>query len=294
MTALNLLALVGSDRAFDGRERSSEFGSAVAICFDPLTALQRDDGSWDVPEASDPSLMQAWACLAFAELVACGPPERYKAAAAAALTALVRMQQADGSWRMAAGCAIDHATVTGWAALALMSATDSGLPVDARALGRAIGFLRSPLDSAVRADTTDRVRLAAIRCAVVGAHQRMLMRLGPIPTGLGVDEETRRCLIDNPPTIAEDATRVDLNAWLLGFIGAWNDLETDSRIWDAWHPTIATCVVHAPAAGCVRGSFDPVGPWSKEGGRCWSTVMAQLVLLHYYRFPRAFGARRGW
>jgi len=36
-----------------------------------------------------------------------------------------------------------------------------------------------------------------------------------------------------------------------------------------------------------RGSWDPVGPWGREGGRVYSTATMALCLQVYYRYQRA-------
>jgi hypothetical protein len=35
-----------------------------------------------------------------------------------------------------------------------------------------------------------------------------------------------------------------------------------------------------------RGSWDPVDPWAKDGGRLYSTAINTLTLETYYRYPR--------
>ncbi len=36
--------------------------------------------------------------------------------------------------------------------------------------------------------------------------------------------------------------------------------------------------------GCRRGSWDPTGRWSPQGGRVYSTALAVLTLEVYYRY----------
>ena len=45
-------------------------------------------------------------------------------------------------------------------------------------------------------------------------------------------------------------------------------------------------VDHQRKDGCARGSWDPVGPWGREGGRVYSTALCTMCLEVYYRYPR--------
>jgi hypothetical protein len=42
---------------------------------------------------------------------------------------------------------------------------------------------------------------------------------------------------------------------------------------------------------CRRGSWDPVDPWSADGGRVYATAVNTLCLEIYYRYERVFGVR---
>ena len=43
--------------------------------------------------------------------------------------------------------------------------------------------------------------------------------------------------------------------------------------------------------GCARGSWDPVGPWGRDGGRVYSTALMTLCFEVYYRYGKVFGTK---
>ena len=62
--------------------------------------------------------------------------------------------------------------------------------------------------------------------------------------------------------------------------------------WKRWNDVVRDTLVDRQCGedeGCRRGSWDPTGRWSPEGGRVYSTALAVLTLEVYYRYqsPRA-------
>ena len=43
--------------------------------------------------------------------------------------------------------------------------------------------------------------------------------------------------------------------------------------------------------GDQRGSWDPIGPWGREGGRVYSTATMVMCMEVYYRYARVFGTK---
>ncbi len=62
--------------------------------------------------------------------------------------------------------------------------------------------------------------------------------------------------------------------------------------WAAWNQAMRTAVLYTQRVakdspnGCEIGSWDPVGEWSRAGGRVYATAMGALTLEVYWRFKR--------
>ena len=57
--------------------------------------------------------------------------------------------------------------------------------------------------------------------------------------------------------------------------------------WKRWNDVVRDTLVDRQCGedeGCRRGSWDPLGRWSPEGGRVYSTALAVLTLEVYYRY----------
>ncbi len=61
--------------------------------------------------------------------------------------------------------------------------------------------------------------------------------------------------------------------------------------WRKWRAAIKETVIdHQRKDGAFRGSWDPAGPWGREGGRVYSTSVCVMCMEVYYRYGRVFGA----
>jgi hypothetical protein len=62
--------------------------------------------------------------------------------------------------------------------------------------------------------------------------------------------------------------------------------------WDRWNAALKTALLDQQRLDKTQheyGSWDPVDPWSQEGGRVYSTSVNCLCMEVYYRYPRVFG-----
>ena len=73
----------------------------------------------------------------------------------------------------------------------------------------------------------------------------------------------------------------DLYYWFWGTRAAFQAGGDD---WTAWEKALKTAVLaaqHPKGAGARAGSWDPVGPWARDGGRIYSTAIVALTLQTY-------------
>ncbi|NOT31636.1 MAG: hypothetical protein HOP15_14410 [Planctomycetes bacterium] len=62
--------------------------------------------------------------------------------------------------------------------------------------------------------------------------------------------------------------------------------------WEKWNAALKTALVEHQRRDERQdeyGSWDPIDPWSSEGGRVYATALNCLTTEVYYRYPRVFG-----
>ena len=75
----------------------------------------------------------------------------------------------------------------------------------------------------------------------------------------------------------------------------WGSLlmyQAGGQHWASWRDALkANVLSHHRRDGdyCgYKGSWDPLGPWGKDGGRVYSTAIMTLVFQSHYRYDRKF------
>jgi len=115
--------------------------------------------------------------------------------------------------------------------------------------------------------------------------------LARIHTSKGeVDDLSRRSverLIDSKP--AWRAGRIDMLAWWYGKQAAWM---VGGKSWRRFGKALRAAVREGQRRdGEARGSWDPVGPRARAGGRVFSTALMSQCLLQPYRYVRLVSTR---
>jgi hypothetical protein len=101
-------------------------------------------------------------------------------------------------------------------------------------------------------------------------------------------------LAARPPAWDPEGKDVDLAGWWLATEGLYR---VGGETWKTWNAALRAAVVDSQRMDTTswdfKGSWDPVGDWSGEGGRVFSTAAAALTLLVYYRYDRVLGTADG-
>jgi hypothetical protein len=205
-------------------------------------------------------------------------------------------------------------SVTGWAIMAMTSAKECGLPVDAVALEDSLLFLEemteattgrtgyydrgSPpprLTQQVAAtwpnELTESMTAVGVLCRIFGDPD--LKRPGNLEMiSKGID-----LMSALPPLWSDDAPgRRDFYYWYYGTYALYQcntpEIPKGKAAWKAWEDTlIETIAEHQHREGERKGSWDPQeDPWGRDGGRVYSTAILALTMEVFYRYDSVVGA----
>jgi len=96
-------------------------------------------------------------------------------------------------------------------------------------------------------------------------------------------------LLAQPPKW--DPPFIDFYYWYYGTLAMY---QVGGSHFDKWNEAMKTAIIAHQNTDKTKdefGSWDPVDPWSTEGGRVYSTALNCLCMEVYYRYPRVFGAK---
>jgi hypothetical protein len=77
--------------------------------------------------------------------------------------------------------------------------------------------------------------------------------------------------------------------WYYGTLAIF---QVGGEAWKAWNVAMKSAIIdNQRKDGDFKGSWDPIGPWGREGGRVYSTAVCVMCLEVYYRYSRVFGIK---
>jgi hypothetical protein len=187
---------------------------------------------------------------------------------------------------------------------ALKAAEDAGLLVDRNAYEGALAWFDEVTDPATgRCGYTSRGEPSSRR---VGTESRfpveetesltavaLLCRifLGQRPETHPVLRAHADRLRRKPPAwaVTPDRSLVDAYYW---YYGAFATFQLGGEDWRIWASALKTALVpNQHRTGDEKGSWDPVDPWGRDGGRVYMTAIGALCLEVTYRYSRILGGR---
>ncbi len=193
-------------------------------------------------------------------------------------------------------------SVTGWMVMVLESAREAGLDVDMAAFDGALAWI----DEMTNMETgrTGYLTQGGLSAREAGMETEFpndkteamtaVAMLSRIFLGQGGDHPTVRLgaqrLRDMPPKWNPEGGEADMYYW---YYGAYAMFQLGGRNWNIWNEAMKDAVLphQHQEEGCIRGSWDPIGPWGEAGGRVYSTALMVLCLEVYYRYGKVIGSR---
>ncbi|MEZ6123646.1 MAG: prenyltransferase/squalene oxidase repeat-containing protein [Planctomycetaceae bacterium] len=171
----------------------------------------------------------------------------------------------------------------GWQMMSLKSAAIAGVRINPTVRERMIRFLNSVRQGkegglfgyrrAVDVDGGKSEPVTPVMTAEALFCQQML----GYPRESPASREAVEYLLTNMPKLSE----LNMYYWYYGTLAMY---QYGGQSWEEWNNVVRdTLVSQQVSSGPFAGSWDPVGPWGRYGGRMYSTALSTLTLEVYYR-----------
>lgn len=313
ITGLALLAFLGhGDTHKDGKYKKT-----VRDGLKYLSDVQQSDGNFGVESNLQYTYDHIIATLAMVEAYALTKDNLFKKPATKGLEYMYKIRNQGAAWRYSPknpemATEPNDMSVTGWAIMAMTSAKECGLPLDAVALEDAMLFLeemtdpvsgvtgyfdrggRPPrlpgLDVAWPNELTESMTAVGVLCRIFADPE--LKR----PGNKEMVEKGIEVMSKLPPLWSDDAPgRIDFYYWYYGTYSLFQcndpEIKGGKAAWKAWEDTLIPNIAeHQHHEGERKGSWDPqVDPWGRDGGRVYTTAMLALTMEVFYRYDTVVG-----
>lgn len=219
-----------------------------------------------------------------------------------AVNYIVRARDPYGAWRYdvpSIGSA--DTSVTGWMVFALAAAKDAGVTVDPAAFEGALSWLDEVTDPATGRTGYHSYGSLSSRTTANEHFPReggeamtavaLLCRffLEQTPEEEPIMERQAELLRRNPPEWNPEELGCDMYYW---YYGSYAMFQIGGKHWRDWNESMKRALLPSQRQdGDAKGSWDPIGPWGRPGGRIYSTALMTLSLEVYYRYASGVAAR---
>jgi len=188
---------------------------------------------------------------------------------------ILQNQNPDGGWRYVKGQKSD-VSMFGWQLMALKSAEIAGVSIPRDAKVGMIGFLRERGLGQYGGLAGYREDLPA--SPSMTAEALFCKQMLGMKRNNAASQEAAEFLLNRLPR------RSDYNDyyWYYGTLAMY---QFGGTAWQTWNSSVREILVlEQRTGGELAGSWDPIGPWGRYGGRVYSTALSTLCLEVYYRF----------
>ncbi|HET6162632.1 MAG TPA: hypothetical protein VFG37_03125 [Planctomycetota bacterium] len=300
VTGLALLCFLGA--GFTHQE--GPFKKTVKDGLLYLKSVQDEDGIFGGKSCPHYQYNHACAALAMAEAFGMTGANAFREPARKGVAWVGRSQNPYRAWRYGCADGDNDTSVTGWMTMVLKSAAMSGIDVEHQSLDHAAAFIDEMTEENGRTGYQQKggwpARVTGPTLEKFPAQNSesltavgMLVRIfdghaaGADPSiGKGADLLVAQLPKWDPPSI-------DFYYWYYGTLAMF---QVGGPRWEKWNAAMKTAIVDHQRLDRAQdefGSWDPVDPWSQEGGRVYATALNCLCTEVYYRYPRVFGGSTG-
>jgi len=285
VTGLALLAFLGAGET----HKSGEYKATVKNGLKYLKQIQDPEGCFG-PRTSNHFLYNhAIAALAMTEAYALTGSPLFLESSQRAADFIHKAQNPYLAWRYGVRPGDNDTSVTGWMVAALHSARNAGLRLDNAAFDGAAAWLDKVTEPEYgRVGYTFRGsgparpqelidKFPSDRSESLTAEGIMTrIHLGEDPKKSELIQKGADLVLKVPPVWNEARGDIDMYYW---FWGTQAMHHVGGQAWRAWKKPMREVALSSQRTdGTLAGSWDPVGPWGRDGGRIYSTALMTIIL----------------
>ncbi|MFY9254907.1 MAG: prenyltransferase/squalene oxidase repeat-containing protein [Fuerstiella sp.] len=256
-------------------------GDSLAQCTSSMLALQHGVAPF-VPIAVNNSV-SATRSLTTAYGLRKVDDIRLRSALLKAVTYTISQQDPkSGGWRYKFGQEGD-VSMFGWQMMSLKSAAIAGVNINPIVRERMIGFLNSVRQGengglfGYRRSVLQNGRESEAVTPVMTAEALFCQQMLGYPRDSVASKEAVQYLLRNMPRLSQ----LNMYYWYYGTLAMY---QYGGKPWEDWNAVVRDTLINGQRrTGENAGSWDPVGPWGRYGGRLYSTAISTLTLEVYYR-----------
>ena len=294
VTGLALMAFLAAGET----HRTPKYGPVVKRGLDFLLASQGEDGCLGPKASSHFVYNHAIATWALCEVYGMTRSRLFRDPARRAVAFVLACRNPGAGWRYGVRPGNNDTSVTTWMTAALAAAEWAEIPVDPaaregtmkwldgvteREWGR-VGYSATGNGPARPEDLMDAFPADKSEAdTAMGLFDRFLCGEGnrdPL-----VQKAADLCLKTLPAWSVEGGS-IDYIYWHFGSLGMF---QTGGPHWKAWSAAVKKALVPHQVADRKDhryGSWDPVDPWGRDGGRVYATAINVLTLETFHRYAR--------
>jgi len=295
VTGLALLAFLGAGETHQTGSCKETVKSGVKW----LRDVQDSEGCFGPRTSQHFMYNHACAALAMTEAFGMTGSRSLKEPAQRGIGFVLKSKNPYLAWRYNFPADGDNDTsVTGWMVMALKSAKLSGLEVEGQAVKDAIAWVEKMTEpefgrtgyqqrggppartnetmAKFPASKSESLTAVGLTIRIFGGHDLKSDEM----IGKGADL-LAKCL----PKWDVDQGTIDFYYWYYGSLAMF---QVGGERWKKWNEAMKTSLLdhqRLEKDRCEYGSWDPIDPWSSEGGRVYATAMNCLTMEVYYRYP---------
>jgi hypothetical protein len=257
-----------------------------------LKNVQDPEGCFGPRTSAHFQYNHASAALAMAEAWEATRSELFRGSAQSGIEFVHMSQNPYLGWRYGVRDGDNDTSVTGWMVQVLRAGEAGGLRVDKGAYRGAISWVDKMTEPEfgrvgyqrrggppARTSEMGEMFPAEFSESLTAVGMNIRVDAGQDPAAHEYVQKGARLLSNKTPRWTERGT-IDFYYWYWGTM-AMADVGGD--YWRSWSRALVTALVDNQHAD---GSWDPVGPWTREGGRAYSTALACLALQELLKAER--------